>query len=351
MGNSSLWRVGLIWSVSAGLILLVLLFGRLLPGAQIAYTSQYPGSEHIHLLDVTRGFRFLLAVGELPLWSPDGTQLAYIHNGAANQNIFVTNFNAGGANDLIAGRPGKIRPVWSPDGTQLAFVSIRNNNWEVFVTDVCHEANCDPKPRNLTQDATVDTSPSWSPDGQRIAFLSGRTGKIEIYTMQPDGNDMRRLTQNAVTDLNAPQWSPDSSQLAFVSVRGGNLDIYVMDSTCGDLPDGCEGHVRNLTRHTAMDMNPSWSPDGRQIAFTSRRDNNFEIYVVSAAGGEPRNLTNFPAEDRSPVWSPDGRWIAFQSNRDKLFNDEIYLLDVATGEQRRLTVSFGSSQSPVWWSG
>ena len=73
----------------------------------------------------------------------------------------------------------------------------------------------------------------------------------------------------------------------------------------------------------------SWSPDGRYIAFESKRDGNWEIYVMDSDGSNPRRLTDHPAEDKYPSWSPDGRYIAFQSNRDH-DNWEIYVMDLAS---------------------
>ena len=102
------------------------------------------------------------------------------------------------------------------------------------------------------------------------------------------------------------------SLIAFASRRDGNEDIYVMDA------DG--GNVRRLTNHTSQDASPSWSPDGRSIAFFSLRDDNPEtaeinpeIYVMDADGGNVRRLTNHIAWDFAPSWSPDSRFVVFYS--------------------------------------
>ena len=101
-----------------------------------------------------------------------------------------------------------------------------------------------------------------------------------------------------------------------------NHEIYVMDASSGE-------NQRRLTDDSSIDVSPSWSPDGRHIAFSSRRDGNDEIYVMGSDGSNPRRLTDHPAEDRAPSWSPDGRHIAFSSNRDGDW--EIYVMDIASG--------------------
>ena len=103
--------------------------------------------------------------------------------------------------------------------------------------------------------------------------------------------------------MQTPAWSPDGRKLAFVSRRDGNSEIYVMNA------DGSE--QGNLTQHPASDSHPSWSPDGRKLAFVSRRDGNSEIYVMNADGSGLRNVTRAPSDDLDPAWSPDGRAIAF----------------------------------------
>jgi TolB protein len=104
-------------------------------------------------------------------------------------------------------------------------------------------------------------------------------------------------------DVQTPAWSPDGRKLAFVSRRDGNSEIYVMNA------DGSD--QENLTRQQASDSHPSWSRDGRKLAFVSRRDGNAEIYVMNADGSGLRNVTRTPWDDLDPAWSPDGRAIAF----------------------------------------
>jgi len=131
----------------------------------------------------------------------------------------------------------------------------------------------------------------------QIAFVSERDWNAEIYVMDADGNNLRKLTNHLASEK-SPSWSPDGQSIVFQSDRDGakNSEIYVMDA------DG--NNLHRLTNHPASDGSPSWSPDGQRIAFQSNRDGgkNPEIYVMDANGNNPRNLTNHPAPDYQPDW-------------------------------------------------
>ena len=129
----------------------------------------------------------------------------------------------------------------------------------------------------------------------KIAFTSDRDGNWEIYVMNADGSEQKRLTNNLGFDLD-PCWSPDGKKMAFASKREGNYEIYVMNV------DGSE--QKRLTKNPGYDGYPVWSPDGKKIAFMSDRDGNEEIYFMNADGNEQRNLTNNPADDVYLSWSP-----------------------------------------------
>ncbi len=172
----------------------------------------------------------------------------------------------------------------------------------------------------------------------QIAFASQRDGHFrkdipeipapEIYVMDDDGENQQRLTNNPSSDY-SPSWSPDGKRIAFVSDRDGHVDangwltaeIYVMDD------DG--GNPQNLTNNPSDDRTPSWSPDGKRIVFSSDRDmgkgeaaHNVEIYVMDADGKNQQRLTKNLTEDKDPSWSPDGERIVFRARRPGHFIGE-----------------------------
>ncbi len=129
----------------------------------------------------------------------------------------------------------------------------------------------------------------------KIAFTSTRDGNHEIYSMNADGSNQTRLTNNAAADDN-PAWSPDGTKIAFTSIRDGNYEIYIMNANGSS--------QTNLTNNVSRDDYPAWSPDGIKIAFTSHRAGgiNDEIYVMNTNGSSQINLSNNAASDYDPSW-------------------------------------------------
>ena len=240
---------------------------------------------------------------------------------------------------------------------QIAFASQRDGHFRKDIPEIpapeIYVMDADGgNQRRLTNNPSSDYAPSWAPDGKRIAFVSDRDGNVdangwhtfEIYVMDTDGGNPQNLTKNPADDR-FPSWSPDGKQIVFQSDRVDfrNPEIYVMDA------DG--RNTQRLTNNPADDKHPSWSPDGKQIVFSSVREGhfNYEIYVMDADGGNPQRLTENLKIDLFPVWSPDGKRIAFAADRKGDFaNFEIYVMDTDGDNQRRLTENRQRDWFPSW---
>ena len=181
---------------------------------------------------------------------------------------------------------------------QITFVSETKDNADIYVMDADGG-----NPRKLTRGPRDEWAPSWSPDGKRITFVSQRRDDWgKIYVIDVNGENRRKLTDGPRSEWH-PSWSPDGKRIAFVCMDESDApDIYVMDA------DG--GNPRKLTDNRWLDNFPSWSPDGQRIAFSSKRgadwnkrNGDWDIYVMDADGGNVQNLTNNPlAHDTQPAW-------------------------------------------------
>jgi Tol biopolymer transport system component len=134
-----------------------------------------------------------------------------------------------------------------------------------------------------------------------IAFYSTRDGKWEIYTMNADGSDVRRLTHHISRDA-LPSWSPDGGSIAFQSRRDGNWNIYVLNvSEALACTPSDRDLALQLTDYRGADEFPSWSRDGTQIVYESEHGNE-EIYIINADGSNPLPITQHSAADYAPAW-------------------------------------------------
>jgi len=143
-------------------------------------------------------------------------------------------------------------------------------------------------------------------DGDKMPNTVEKRGIKEIYISDYDGENQRRVTTQMSLNINST-WSPDGRSIAYASYRRIQPQIFISNIY--------QGTLEELTKPPGQNFTPVWSPDGTRIAFASSRDNNFEIYVVNRDGSNLRRLTNNPGADITPTWSPTGTQIAFTSDR------------------------------------
>ncbi len=259
-----------------------------------------------------------------PRWSPDGSKLLYVAPGGLDDfgndlgsDIFIINADRSGeTNNLTQSIGDDFDPAWSHDGAQIAFASTRVNDLrQVFLIGV----DCSPTPEtcavttepdNLSEGFAVEYQPAWSPEGDQLAVIASinqAPGRIFLRpvlreqdkTGEPNEGQARMFdVRDRIIGAQELSWSSDGEFLAFSwIISRGREEIYIASfSNPGQDPVQLTNSLGN--------KEPSFSPDGQWIAFTSTRDQNPEIYIMTNNGSGQKNLTNDPGRDFQPDWLP-----------------------------------------------
>ncbi len=246
-------------------------------------------------------------------WSPDGRRLAFSSNRTGDWEIYSIGKDGTSPRRLTHSKGADRAPAWSPDGTAIAFHSERAGSVDIYVMDVVRGGVT-----RITTSSARDSDPAWSPDGHSLVYSSDRSGSTDLYVIATDSSDAVpfRLTRHPAADL-CPSWAP-ADKIAFFSKRDGNDEIYVT------LADGAK--MWRITLHAANEFVPDWKSRSGEMVFASNRlgPGRGQIFWLEHESKTPYPLTRDPARATEPSLSPDGNTLAFTSNRDG--NNEIYRL-------------------------
>jgi TolB protein len=214
---------------------------------------------------------------------------------------------------------------------QIAFAAFKNGQWDIYSI-----APDGTNLRQLTNTPGEDTDPAYSPDGTRLAFVSRRDSNWDIYLLDLQTGQETRLTTSPHYD-GAPAWHPNSSRLVYESYQDGSLDVWELSLENTAAP------TKLTSNSDAGDFAPAYHPDGNSIAFTSWRDGNKNLYQFRLDTGETIPLTASPAAEEWSIWHPQGQKLLFV--QDTLGDRELFFLDPA-----ELPVD-GGPMIPVTWLG
>src|SRR5262249_34435339 len=319
-----------------------------------------------------------------PAWSPDGKAIAFQSYRDGGWHIWSVRPDGSNLKQLTVGPFDDREPQYSHDGTRIAFSSDRNGNYDIWVMDL-KTGRVTP----WTNQPSNESMPAWSPDDKEIAYYTDRPNAHAILAAGESGDE--RVVQTINGTANAPSWSPDGKQILYnlfadnhsrLALSGnvltrdedvfpfraqwisGDEFIYTADGKIKRLSLE-NGTVRNLeftasvsfTRHAYKQNQrdfvaavsrpvtgiviPVISPDGRRIAFVALGD----LWVMPL-GGEPQRITNDSFVELDPSWSRDGRSLAYSTDRSGTM--DIWVRDLETGRERRITQSPGAEVFGAW---
>lgn len=282
-------------------------FGVIAPaiaGAEFAWMSNRTGNYEIYRSRFDGGGLANLTNSPTndmePDWSPDGASIVFTSERDGNGEVYRMTGTGTGVTNLT-NNPGETDNLasWSPNGTQIAYTASSSGGslWKMA-------ANGTGKVSVVLGVGYVDSDPEWSRDGLRFAFETNRTvlpvegNQYDVWAVDATGAGEIGLTHQSPGTDQDPSWSPTRDEIVFVTTRHGvtNAEIYLMNA------DG--SNLRRMTDHPGGDASPAWSPDGEYIIFTSNRSGNFEIHVMKRDGTGLTRITNDAATDNWPSWKP-----------------------------------------------
>ncbi len=270
------------------------------------------------------------------------TKILFISDKTGDKELYSVDFDGypGSIEKLTHHKSIVLSPSWAPDGKKVSY--------SCYMTHPQHIQNLDLLVMDLeerefeviSKEPGQNSGSSWSPDGKEIAVTLSFEGNPEIYLIDDEGENRRRLTTHREIDVE-PSWSPDGEKIIFSSGRAPFAHLHIMNK------DG--SNVTRLTHAGKYNSTPAWSTRGDKIAFTAQIDAaSFDLYLILANGTGLRRLTKTTRgkHNEYPSWSPDGRHIVFTSNRTGKYS--LYVMTEDGDNERPLLKNFGNITSPEW---
>ena len=238
-------------------------------------------------------------ITQFPSWSASGQEFAFCSFRSGWLDAYIQDLTSGKTTFLAKAPGNNLTPSWLPKNRNQLVISLSYlGNPEIFLI-----RKDGTQPRRLTKHPAIDTSPKVSPDESQIVFTSDRSRVATLYLMDARGENVRRLVSDTRLSCDTAEWSPvpinGTYRIAFRGYRLGEVrgDIYTIAVDGTDLV--------NLTGGRGDNSNPTWSPDGSYIAFsTVRRSGKSELWVMERDGDAPRRLLSLKGNCLQPAWGP-----------------------------------------------
>ena len=269
--------------------------------SKIAFVSKVKGRKELFVMDYD-GFRPKVLTKDrsivlFPDWNPTRNLILFTTYRYRNPDLYALDLNTGIRYPLSRRLGLNSTGDWSPDGKKVVFSLSKRGNSDIFTVNADGTGLT-----RLTKSYATETNPSWSHDGKHIAFTSNRPGVPQIYVMRADGSNSRRLTYRGKYNDGA-SWSPKGGAMAYTSLLENRFDIVTLEAS--DIEDKRNREINRLTDGTTNHESPTWSPNGRSIAFMAKRAGRKQIFIMNANGANLSQITFLPGGGYLPSWGPN----------------------------------------------
>jgi TolB protein len=260
------------------------------------------------------------------------TRIAYVVKQGTRFELRVADADGQNAQSILSSNEPIMSPSWSPDGTRMAYVSFQNKKPILFVQSL----SASKQPAPVANYRGSNSAPAWSPDGKQLAAVLTRDGTSQIYLMNADGGNLRRITNSSAIDTE-PFFTPDGQSIYFTSDRGGSPQIYRMAASGGE--------PTRVTFDGDYNVSPRVSPDGKTLAYISRISGRFQLMAMDLESRQIQGLTD-GQRDESPTFAPNGRIILYASDVDN--RGVLYAVSSDGRFRQRLGIGAADIREPSW---
>jgi TolB protein len=308
------------------------------PGQRSVLGKEYQGTvEDLRMI----GHKFANEImryvtGEL---GPFGSRIAFASRIGRFKELFVMDMDGANLRQITRDSSLSQSPSWDPAGRSLAFTSYRSRVPDLFMIDVATGRS-----RQLTRGPALEVGSDFTKDGQAILSSVAQDRGSDLALLSTSGQIVRRITQPNGSINVSGAFSPDGSEIAFTSDRAGKPQVYLM---------GADGSNPRRISFVTSDYctSPAWSPKGDRLAFVCRAEGGFNLFLANNDGSNPIQLTS-GGDNEDPSWSPDGRYLAYASTMGRRGGFQIALMRVAKNLEgssvQALTQTRGDDTDPAW---